>query len=70
MPVLNGHEATNKIRQIEIERSLPRTKIVALTAHAMKEDEEKAYESGHDYYMAKPIRKNDLLLFLEEQRLG
>ena len=50
MPVLDGYEATKQIRSKNI--NIP---IIALTANAMKEDEEKAKEIGMNKHLAKPI---------------
>ena len=55
MPVMGGLEATQKIRQQE--SSLGKhTPILAMTAHAMKGDEEKCLEAGMDGYLSKPIQ--------------
>ncbi len=55
MPEMDGLEATAKIREIEKNEGghIP---IIAITAHAMKGDEEKCLSSGMDGYVAKPIR--------------
>jgi PAS domain S-box-containing protein len=59
MPVMNGYEATQKIRKIELEGHQPH--IVALTANAMKDDAEKCIEVGMDGYLSKPIDIKKLL---------
>ncbi|MBF0621042.1 MAG: PAS domain S-box protein [Magnetococcales bacterium] len=65
MPVMDGYQATRKMRQWQ--QSTGRSKhtpIVALTAHAMKEDAEKAIAAGCDQHLTKPIRKKQLLEFI------
>ncbi|MDL2275878.1 response regulator, partial [Desulfosarcina sp. OttesenSCG-928-G10] len=57
MPKMNGYEATQWIRQLPTGVTLP---IVAMTAYAMKEDEEKALEAGMDGYVSKPISQDQL----------
>ena len=60
MPNMDGHDATKIIRQKE-KSSERRTPIIALTASAMKGDEERCLESGMDDYVAKPL--NPKILF-------
>ena len=57
MPKMNGYEATRAIRQLPGGDVLP---IIAMTAHAMKGDEEKCLEAGMDGYVAKPINQDRL----------
>ncbi len=57
LPVIDGWEAT---RQIKANNDLKSVPIIALTAHAMKGDEEKARAAGCDDYLPKPINENEL----------
>jgi len=64
MPEMDGFEATAAIR--ERERSRGRhTPIVAMTAHALKGDEERCLSAGMDAYVSKPIRTNELFATIE-----
>ena len=61
MPVMGGFEATGKIREYEKERGLPRTPIVALTAHAMLGDRERCIQAQMDEYLSKPLKPNQMI---------
>ena len=61
MPRLDGLAATRAIRRWEQERGLPSTPILALTAHALHEDVERALEAGCNAHLSKPIKKRALL---------
>ena len=58
LPVLDGWNATNKIKNNETTKHIP---IIALTAHAMKKDEDKAREAGCDDFDTKPVDINRLI---------
>jgi CheY-like chemotaxis protein len=62
MPVMDGKEATKRIRQ-EGNKDIP---IIGLSANAMKQDFEKAIESGMNEYLTKPIKRSDLLNTLKK----
>jgi CheY-like chemotaxis protein len=66
MPVMDGHEATKLIRAWEEENNKTRTKIVSLTAHALKEEVDKCMEAGCDTHLSKPIKKATLLKTIEK----
>jgi len=59
MPVLDGLDATRRIRELERERG-GRIPIVAMTARAMKGDRESCLAAGMDDYVSKPVRKPEL----------
>jgi len=65
MPVLNGFEATRKIRDIEAVRGT-HIPVIAMTAHAMKGDRARCIQAGMDDYLAKPVRKRELHRMLLE----
>jgi two-component system, cell cycle response regulator DivK len=58
MPVMDGWEATRRIKAQPAVRHIP---IIAVTSHAMVGDEDKAREAGCDDYMAKPIDEDELM---------
>jgi CheY-like chemotaxis protein len=66
MPEMSGVEATEKIREKELElatrnsQPITRIPIVAMTAHAMKGDRERFLEAGMDDYVPKPVKPENL----------
>ncbi len=58
MPVMNGYQATRLLKKDMKLKSIP---VIALTASAMKEDEELIMKSGCDGYLTKPVTRMDLL---------
>jgi len=58
MPVMDGWEATRKIKANSELRHIP---IIAVTSHAMVGDEIQAREAGCDDYVPKPIDENELI---------
>ena len=64
LPVLDGWEATRRIKADERTRHIP---IIGLTAHAMQGDEVKAKEAGCDDYDTKPVELPRLLDKIQAQ---
>lgn len=60
MPILDGYQATAKIRELERQAGI-RTPILALTANAMPEDRARCLKAGMDGYIAKPIQGRELI---------
>ena len=59
MPVLDGHDATKKLRSTNYSKP-----IIALTAHAMKAEQDKCFASGFSEFLTKPIEKKRLINLL------
>ena len=55
MPIMDGYEATRKIRSLEKDRNLPELPIVALTANALSGARDKCLEAGMNDYVTKPF---------------
>ena len=64
MPLMNGHEATRRIREQE-QSPGEHIRIVAMTAHAMAGARDTCLQSGMDDYLAKPINSEALWLALD-----
>jgi CheY-like chemotaxis protein len=65
MPEMDGLEATRLIRAFN--QSIP---IIAQTAYAMSDDEQKAKEAGCNDYISKPIRRKALIDMIEKYTKG
>ena len=67
MPVMDGFEATRVIRDPQskvLDHNIP---IIAMTAHAMKEDRQKCLVAGMDDYISKPVEPNALFQIIKKQ---
>ncbi|MDH5640612.1 MAG: PAS domain S-box protein, partial [Nitrospira sp.] len=61
MPVMDGLQATTAIREWERNQGRVPTALVALTAHALKEERDKSLAAGCNAHLTKPIKKQELL---------
>lgn len=66
MPVMDGYQATKKIREFEELHNLSRIPIFALSAHVMAEQKTKAFDVGMDEFLMKPIKGSDLVKILNQ----
>ena len=61
MPIMDGFEATKKIREIEREREVTNpVLIIALTANAGKDDKDKCLKYGMNDFVSKPIKRETI----------
>jgi two-component system cell cycle response regulator DivK len=67
LPGMDGLEATAQLKQDETTRDIP---VIALTALAMKGDEERILAAGCDGYIAKPMRYKELLATVADQLIA
>ena len=68
MPVLDGYEATRRLRSGSVSGANSGIPVIALTAYAMSDDRRKCKEAGMDDYVRKPIRAEEMRMAL--QRCG
>ena len=70
MPVMDGLEATQKIRHIELENNIEkRTPIIAITANTMDNDRDKCISYGMDEFMAKPFDIDKLNSIFKQMKI-
>ncbi len=65
MPQMDGYQATQEIRRLEKSSGI-RTPIIAITAHAMAEDQDDCLNAGMDDCLTKPFMMEDLMDILEK----
>ncbi|MBS0299382.1 MAG: CHASE domain-containing protein [Proteobacteria bacterium] len=66
MPVMNGYQATEKIRQWERENGKTHLPILALTANAFEDNRQRCLAAGMDDFLAKPVTMNLLVAMLNK----
>ncbi|PNH70010.1 hypothetical protein VD0002_g521 [Verticillium dahliae] len=69
MPVMDGFEATRRIRTFEREKQLPPITIIALSGLASESAQDEAFFSGIDLFLTKPVRWKDMASVLESRDL-
>ena len=63
MPIMDGYEATQKIRAMGgAYESIP---VVAMTAHALEGDSNRSLEAGMDYHVSKPFEPDEFISLIE-----
>jgi len=67
LPGMDGHQATALLKRDDATRAIP---VIALTALAMKGDEERIRAAGCDGYIAKPMRYQEFLATIAAQLVG
>src|SRR5882672_3615031 len=65
MPGMDGYELTRRLRDAEAEHGGSRMPVVAVTASAMRGEEERCLAAGMDAYLAKPVAIDRLRATLE-----
>jgi CheY-like chemotaxis protein len=70
MPVMDGFEATRQIRSTEMEKSLHRCTIFALTGLASADAQQEAFTSGIDLFLTKPVKLAELSQILSARNLA
>jgi len=69
MPVMDGIQATLKIREIEQELKCPHHKIIAVTAYALEKDRVRCLAAGMDDFIAKPFKPQELVKLINNLEL-
>ncbi len=70
MPVLDGFEATRRLRAGQVPGADPTVPVIALTAYAMAGDRDRCLAVGMNHYLSKPLRKRDVATALASVMKG
>jgi len=70
MPLMDGIQATAAIRTLQQQQGSRRVPIIAMTAYAMKGDQERCLAADMDAYLAKPINRRELVELVERLANG
>lgn len=70
MPVMDGLETTQRLRQLSNDNGWPRLPVIAMTAHVLQGDRERCLQAGMDHYIAKPFREEELGQLLAQHHAG
>jgi len=70
MPVMDGRQATRRIRSWENETGKTPTPVIALTAHAIQEEIDGCLQAGCDAHLAKPVKKSVLIEAIQKAGSG
>jgi len=60
MPIMDGYEATQALRDFEEKNTIDRLTVIAMTANAMEGDKDKCLAAGMDDYISKPVNQQNL----------
>ncbi len=66
MPILNGFEATQRIRHFEAQNGLKPAKVFALTGLGSADAQREAYVSGCDLFLTKPVQLKELTKVIKD----
>lgn len=66
MPVMDGKSATRKIREWETSKKKAPTPVIALTAHAIKEEIDECMQAGCSAHLGKPVKKSTLIECIQQ----
>jgi CheY-like chemotaxis protein len=61
LPIFDGFDVTQQIRQFELANNLPITPIIAVTARVFDDERQACFDAGMSGYIAKPVTLNALL---------